>query len=56
MKFLVFRTPLALAVAAVLSVTAHSQAPYPNQGIRFIVPYAPGGLPDTVAPIVGRDL
>lgn len=56
MKFFVHRTPLALAVAAVLSMTAHAQAPYPNQGIRFIVPYAPGGLPDTVARIVGRDL
>src|SRR4030088_257710 len=41
---------------AVLSLTVHAQAPYPNQGIRFIVPYAPGGLPDTVARIVGRDL
>src|ERR1700716_1227096 len=56
MNFFVFPTPLALAVAAVLSLTAHAQAPYPNQGIRFIVPYAPGGLPDTVARIVARDL
>jgi tripartite-type tricarboxylate transporter receptor subunit TctC len=52
----VFRIPLALAVAAALALTAHAQAPYPNQGIRFIVPYAPGGLPDTVARIVARDL
>jgi tripartite-type tricarboxylate transporter receptor subunit TctC len=35
---------------------ASAQAPYPNQGIRFIVPYAPGGLPDTVARIVGQRL
>jgi tripartite-type tricarboxylate transporter receptor subunit TctC len=33
-----------------------AQAPYPNQGIRIIVPYAPGGLPDTVARIVGLRL
>jgi tripartite-type tricarboxylate transporter receptor subunit TctC len=36
--------------------SACAQAPYPNQGIRFIVPYAPGGLPDTVARIVGQHL
>jgi tripartite-type tricarboxylate transporter receptor subunit TctC len=35
---------------------AQAQAPYPSQGIRLIVPYAPGGLPDTVARIVGQHL
>src|SRR5258707_1781136 len=56
MTYFVLRTVLAAALAAVLSLTVHAQAPYPNQGIRFIVPYAPGGLPDTVARIVGRGL
>jgi tripartite-type tricarboxylate transporter receptor subunit TctC len=56
MKYFVLRTVLAMALAAALSSTAHAQPPYPNQGIRFIVPYAPGGLPDTVARIVARDL
>ena len=36
--------------------SAAAQAPYPNQGIRFIVPYAPGGLPDTVARITAQHL
>jgi tripartite-type tricarboxylate transporter receptor subunit TctC len=39
---------------AIGALSAWAQAPYPNQGIRFIVPYAPGGLPDTVARIVGQ--
>jgi tripartite-type tricarboxylate transporter receptor subunit TctC len=56
MKIFVLRTVLAVAVAAVLSLTARAQAPYPNQGIRFIMPYAPGGLPDTVARIVAQHL
>ena len=56
MNFVVLRMVLAVAVSAVLSLTANAQAPYPNQGIRFIVPYAPGGLPDTVARIVGQHL
>src|SRR5580704_11061683 len=51
MRFFVLRTVLAAAVAA-----AHAQAPYPNRGIRFIVPYAAGGLPDTVARIVAQQL
>jgi tripartite-type tricarboxylate transporter receptor subunit TctC len=35
---------------------ARAQAPYPNQGIRLIVPYAAGGVPDTVARFVGQRL
>ncbi len=56
MKLFVLRSVLAAALAAVLSGVAYAQAPYPNQGIRFIVPYAPGGLPDTVARIVAQHL
>ena len=29
---------------------------YPSQQIRFIVPYSPGGLPDTVARVVAKKL
>jgi tripartite-type tricarboxylate transporter receptor subunit TctC len=35
---------------------ARSQAPYPSQTIRFIVPAGAGGLPDTIARIIGRRL
>ena len=46
----------AIALGLLLPLSAQAQAPYPNQGIRFIVPYAPGGLPDTVARITGQHL
>jgi tripartite-type tricarboxylate transporter receptor subunit TctC len=36
--------------------TAHSQSVYPTRPIKCIVPFPPGGLPDTVARIVGRRL
>ena len=50
------RAAFALVLAALLAPLAQAQAPYPNQGIRFIVPYAPGGLPDTVARITAQHL
>lgn len=45
---------LTLALAAMANV-AHAQA-YPSKPIKFIVPYSAGGLPDTVARIVGQKL
>ncbi|MGB7832962.1 MAG: tripartite tricarboxylate transporter substrate-binding protein, partial [Xanthobacteraceae bacterium] len=50
-----------LAVATLISCwlvlwPASAQAPYPSQGIRFVVPYAAGGVPDTVARFVGLRL
>ncbi|MGZ5841801.1 MAG: Bug family tripartite tricarboxylate transporter substrate binding protein [Xanthobacteraceae bacterium] len=50
------RVALTFALAALFAPQARAQAPYPNQGIRFIVPYAPGGLPDTVARITAQHL
>jgi tripartite-type tricarboxylate transporter receptor subunit TctC len=48
---------LAAAAAAPLVVrSARAQAAYPSQGIRFIVPAGAGGLPDTVARMVGKRL
>jgi tripartite-type tricarboxylate transporter receptor subunit TctC len=35
---------------------AESQAAYPSQAVKLIVPNPPGGLPDTVSRIVGRRL
>src|SRR5207244_12032348 len=37
-----------LALSLLASV-AHAQAGYPNKSIKFVVPYAAGGFPDTVA-------
>lgn len=48
------------AIAAACLATplaALSQTPaYPSKPIKFIVPYAPGGLPDTVARVVAQRL
>lgn len=43
------------AVLTALPVTSSAQ-PYPTKPIKFIVPYAPGGLPDTVARWVAQRL
>jgi tripartite-type tricarboxylate transporter receptor subunit TctC len=51
---------LAAAAAASLAqpFAASGQTPggYPNKPIRFVVPYAPGGFPDTVARIIAQRL
>ena len=46
----------ATATALTVSVPVHAQGAYPNKTIRFIVPYAAGGLPDTVARLVAQRL
>jgi len=45
------------AACLAVPLAALSQAPaYPTKPIKFIVPYAPGGLPDTVARVVAQRL
>ena len=46
----------ATAVGALSIAPASSQGAYPSQGIKFIIPAGAGGLPDTVARILGRRL
>ena len=55
------RNLIALACAAgafLASATglAQAQAPWPSKPVKFIVPYAPGGMPDTVARVVAQRL
>jgi tripartite-type tricarboxylate transporter receptor subunit TctC len=45
-----------VALCAVLTTPAYAQSKYPNKPVRVVVPYAPGGLPDTVARILGKAL
>ena len=48
-------TALAFA-AGLLPTVASAQANYPSKPVKFIVPYAAGGLPDTVARTVAQRL
>jgi tripartite-type tricarboxylate transporter receptor subunit TctC len=45
-----------LVACSLVPGPAQSQAPYPSQTIKLIIPNPAGGLPDTVARIVGRRL
>lgn len=48
---------IAFATLAACALTsAQAQAPYPSQPIKFIVPYAAGGVPDTVARFTAQRL
>ena len=51
-----FQGALTAAVLAIGAMPAQAQAPYPNQAVKWVVPFSPGGLPDTVARIVGLKL
>jgi tripartite-type tricarboxylate transporter receptor subunit TctC len=46
----------ALLLAALAASPAQAQAPYPSQAIRIVVPYAAGGVPDTVARFLAQRL
>ncbi len=47
---------LALVACTLAPWSAQGQAQYPNQTIKLLVPASAGGLPDTVARIIGRRL
>ena len=47
---------LMLATGSLLPLSATAQGAYPNRPIKFVVPYAAGGLPDTVARIFAQRL
>ena len=46
----------ALAAAGLASLPHALAQNYPSQPVRLVVPYAAGGLPDTVARIIGKQL
>src|SRR5438045_6124799 len=52
----VLLSTLAGLMAALAPTQAPGQMAYPSQTIKFVVPYPAGGLPDTVARVVGRRL
>jgi tripartite-type tricarboxylate transporter receptor subunit TctC len=49
-------TAAVLAILTGFAAPSFAQSDYPNKPITFIVPYAPGGLPDTVARVVWQKL
>ena len=44
------------AAFSLLALAAAAQSPYPNRPIKWIVPYTPGGITDTVTRIVTQKL
>ena len=54
--FILLGAALAMAASFMLPATVNAQAAYPNRAIKFVVPYSPGGLPDTVARIFAQRL
>lgn len=55
-RLLSFAIALAWTFGLLADGSANAQGSYPSQPIKFIVPYAAGGLPDTVARIIGQKL
>jgi len=50
------RAILAVFAMALLPGLAVAQQAFPSKAVTFVVPYAPGGLPDTIARVVGQKL
>jgi tripartite-type tricarboxylate transporter receptor subunit TctC len=48
--------PAVLIAGFLLPMPAPAQTQYPNQPIKLIVPYAPGGVPDTTARLLAQKL
>jgi tripartite-type tricarboxylate transporter receptor subunit TctC len=48
--------PLLAAALALGAAAVHAQATFPSAPIKLVVPYVPGGLPDTVARILSQQL
>ena len=48
--------PAVLVAGSLLPMPAPAQSQYPNQPIKLIVPYAPGGVPDTTARLLAQKL
>ena len=56
-RMMTCRRFLTLLIACLLAVSgAHAQTPevFPSKPIRFVVPFAPGGIADTMARVLGK--
>ncbi len=59
MRILMGLASVAMVAGCLLNWDAHAQSPadgYPNKPIRIIVPFAPGGIVDTSARVIGQEL
>ncbi len=55
-RFVTLGAALGVVGGLLLSFAGQAQDAYPSRLIRFVVPYSPGGLPDTVARIFAQRL
>lgn len=46
----------ALVAAAAISASAMADEAFPTRPVKIVVPYAPGGLPDTVARVISEQM
>ena len=51
-----FVRSLAAAALAIAGAAFAQQPPFPSRAVTFVVPYAPGGLPDTIGRVIGQRL
>ena len=53
---MIARAAVLLAALLAAAGAVAQPAPFPSKAVTFVVPYAPGGLPDTIGRVIGQRL